>query len=254
MDALIRCRWLLVAIALLTGCGRPLSPEAARLFQDAEKAFAEARSADDYLRAAALHQAILDRGETSGAVLYNQGNALMKAGQRGRAVAAYRQARRYLPGDPNLEANLAFALHGATAARRPLVEHLLFWQDWVSYPAKFTLAALGVAASTGLAMLLLFVQRKALVRLLAASVVVSLLLIFSAGYDWRRFDSVHHGVVVQKQTTVRKGNAESYEPALTAPLDEGVEFELVERRGDWLLVRLSGGQEGWIPDRTTVVY
>ena len=53
---------------------------------------------------------------------------------------------------------------------------------------------------------------------------------------------------------MRKGNAESYEPALTAPLDEGVEFELVERRGDWLLVRLSGGQEGWIPDRTTVVY
>lgn len=253
MDALKYCRWF-VLLALASGCSRPLSPAATRLFQDAEKTFAEARSADDYLRAAAMHQAILDRGEISGAVLYNQGNALMKAGQRGCAVAAYRQARRYLPGDPNLEANLTFALGGATAARRPLIEHLLFWQDWVSYPAKFALAALGVAASIVLATLLLFVRRKWLVRLLTASVLASLLLIFSAGYDWRRFDWQRHGVVVQKQTTVRKGNAESYEPALTAPLDEGVEFEVVERRGDWLLVRLPGGQEGWIPDRTAVVY
>ena len=52
----------------------------------------------------------LDRGQISGAVLYNQGNAFMQAGQRGRAIAAYRQARRYLGPDLFLEANLAYAL------------------------------------------------------------------------------------------------------------------------------------------------
>ena len=57
-----------------------------------------------------MYQAILDRGYVSGVVLYNQGNAFMRAGQRGRAVAAYRQARRYLGPDPFLEANLAYAL------------------------------------------------------------------------------------------------------------------------------------------------
>ena len=33
--------------------------------------------------------------------------------------------------------------------RRPLIEHLLFWQDWISYPAKFQLAACGVAITLG---------------------------------------------------------------------------------------------------------
>ena len=79
-------------------------------------------------------------------------------------------------------------------------------------------------------------------------------MIFSAGYDWYRYEWKIHGVIVEKQTIVRKGNAESYEPALTTPLDEGAEFDLVERRSDWLLIRLAGEQEGWIPDKAAVVY
>jgi len=84
--------------------------------------------------------------------------------------------------------------------------------------------------------------------------VISLVLIFSAAYDWYRYQWNVHGVVVQKQTVLRKGDAESYEPALTAALDEGTEFDLVERRGDWILVRLPGDQEGWLPDKAVTLY
>ena len=38
---------------------------------------------------AAKAQEILDAGVTSGVVLYNQGNAFMRAGQTGRAIACY---------------------------------------------------------------------------------------------------------------------------------------------------------------------
>jgi len=243
-------------LGLVSGCSRLLDAESARLFEEAEKTFAAARSAEDYLRSAAMYQEILDRGQVSGAVLYNQGNAFMQAGQRGRAIAAYRQARRYLGRDPLLEANLAYAL-GSTPAvqRRPLVEHLLFWQDWLSYPDKFSLAAAGVGTTFLLAVAALFVRRRWLARLAILGVAVSLLLVFSAGYDWYRYDSKTRGVIVAKQTVVRKGNAESYEPALTAPVDEGMEFDLIERRGDWLRIRLAGVQEdGWIPDRAAVCY
>ena len=124
--------WLL-CLGLLPGCGQPLDLDSARRFQEAEKVFSQAKSAEDFLKAAAMYQEILDRGQVSGAVLYNQGNAFMQAGQRGRAIAAYRQARRYLGPDPFLEANLAYALGNQPAVRRrPLVEHLLFWQDWLS--------------------------------------------------------------------------------------------------------------------------
>jgi hypothetical protein len=105
-----------------------------------------------------------------------------------------------------------------------------------------------------LAVTMLTVRRPWLARLMFVALVISLLLIFSAAYDWYRYQWKIHGVVVEKQAVVRKGNAESYEPALTAPLDEGAEFDLVERRNEWLLIRLAGQQEGWIPERAAVVY
>ena len=60
-----------------------------------------------------MYQSLLDRGIRSGAILYNQGNAFMKAGHRGQAIAAYLEAKRYLPRNPYLDANLRFAQGGA---------------------------------------------------------------------------------------------------------------------------------------------
>ena len=60
--------------------------------------------------------------------------------------------------------------------------------------------------------------------------------------------------VVENEVVARKGNAQSYEPAFTEPLGEGTEFQVVDRRGDWILIRLAGDQEGWIEDDTALVY
>ena len=164
-------------LVLLSGCSRPLDLDSSRLFQEAEKTFAAAKSPDEFLKAAAMDQEILDRGQISGAVLYNQGNAFMQAAQRGRAIAAYRRARRYLGPDPLLEANLSYALGNQPAVRRrPLVEYLLFWQDWLSYPDKFYLAAGCVGGTFLLAVAVLFVRRRLLARLALLGLALSVLL------------------------------------------------------------------------------
>ncbi len=255
MMTMIRRAQLLFCLLLFSGCGKPLDLNSALVFQEAERTFSQAKSPEDYLKAAAMYQEILDRGYCSGAVLYNQGNAFMRAGQRGRAVAAYRQARRYLGPDPFLEANLAYSVGNQPPQRhRPLIEYLLFWQDWISYPGKFQLAAYGVGITLTLALAALFVRWRLLTRAMFAGLAFSLVLIVSAGYDWYRYEWNVHGVIVQKQTIVRKGNAESYEPALTAALEEGAEFNLIERRGDWILIRLAGDQEGWVNVTAAVLY
>src|SRR3954465_12492039 len=59
--------------------------------------------------AATTYGMLAQSGQTSAALYFNWGNALFKAGQIGRAIAAYRQAEALAPRDPDVRANLQFA-------------------------------------------------------------------------------------------------------------------------------------------------
>jgi hypothetical protein len=244
----------LLLLPLLSGCGRPADSELVQKFQTAQQLFDTAKNPDGYAKAAALDQEIIDRWGPSGAVFFNQGNSWMQAGQRGRAVAAYRQAQCYSPRIPFLDANLATALGDAQAARRPILETILFWQNCLSYAEKIHLTAACAVVLFAIGVAMLFTSSRWLRRMAWAVAVVTLVCVFSAGYDWHRFDATRHGVTIQPQTIARKGNSATYEPAFTKPLAEATEFRLLERRGDWLLVRLPDGNEAWIEDRAAVVY
>lgn len=252
---------LSAGLLFLAGCGSGVNLELSQKFQQAQREFDEASSPEEFLTAAGLYQEILDRGVVSGAVLYNQGNALMQAGHRGRAIAAYRRAKRFRPRDPYLDANLRYALGAAAPAGtsasvtgRPLIEYLFFWQDWLSYPEKFQLTAAAAVATFVIGVVLLFVPRKTLKWLAVCGSAVTLLLVFSAVYDWYRFDHVARGVIVHQEVIARKGYAATSEPAFTEALTEGTEFELLQRRDDWLLIRMAAGQEGWVQEDTAVLY
>lgn len=247
------------AIVLLAGCGDGVDLETARQFQTAEETFRQAQSPDDYLRAAALYQQILDAGTVSGVVLYNQGNAFVRAGEHGRAIACYRQAQRYRPRDPYLAANLSHALAQAgqsTAPRnRPLAEMILFWQDWWGYDEKFHLVTWAAGITLALGILGQLLSRQRLWnRLALAGLVLTGLLAISAGYDWYRFESIQRGVVVADEIVARKGDSDNYDPAFNEPLGEGTEFTVQEERGGWLFVRIAGAGEGWIPQTAAVSY
>jgi tetratricopeptide (TPR) repeat protein len=246
---------LLLGLFALSGCAPGLDPRLAQNFQAAQTAFDRAAKPEEFVKVAAMYQEMIDDGAISGAVFYNQGNAWMRAKQPGRAIAAYRQAQRYRPRDPYLEANLQYALGPSASARRPVIEIVLFWQNWLGYAEKFYAAGGAAVLTFCFATIMLFTSRRQLWRrLVLAGAAVTILLIVSAGYDWYRFDCVVHGVITQSDVVARKGNAESYEPALNEKLSEGTEFRVMERRGDWLLIRLPGGQEGWIDQRAAVTY
>ena len=253
---LARLTALLAAPLLLAaGCAPGVDLQTSRKFQQAQQTFDEASSPEAFLRAAGLCQEILDAGVVSGAVLYNQGNAFMRAGHRGRALAAYRRALRYRPRDEFLQANLRFARgDNPTAGRRAVIEYLFFWQDWLGYREKFILLAAPGGVTFVLGLLVLFRRRRVYFRLALAGVGVTLLAAASAGYDWYRFDCLTHGVVIRKEVIARKGNATTAEPAFTEPLSEGAELRLAQRRGDWLLIRLPGGGQGWVEEAAVVLY
>ncbi len=247
--------FLLAATFSLSGCGRPFDSELVLKFQQAQEQFEDAESQEDYLRVAGQYDEIRRAGVTNGAVLYNQGNAYMRAGQRGRAIACYRIALRYRPLDPDLQENLRFALEPIQQPppKRSVIDYMLFWQGWISYPGKFQLATACAALAFALGVVALFIKRNTLRRTAWGALLFTMIFGLSATYDWYRFDVQQKGVVTGNEVTARRGNAESYEPAFNAALEEGIEFQVLERREKWLRIRVAAGV-GWVKASDVVTF
>jgi tetratricopeptide (TPR) repeat protein len=241
---------VLALLVALSGCARRAPLDAVAAFEQANRTLLEAKSKDDALRAVAGFETALARGGENGAVLHGLGNAWMKAGRKGEAIAAWRRALRYIPRDPYLKANLEQALgHRLADEERPLIRTLLFWQDSISYPEKGRALVAAMAATCALFLLIRLQPRaRGVVRpaaLLFAA--LTLLAALSFAVDVRDVEFTVHGVVTADDTVARKGNAASFEPAFNEPLRAGAEFVLLERRGDWLRARVRDGLEGWLP-------
>lgn len=243
-----------VGLGLLAGCRGAVPADVSTRFYEAQAVFNQACTPEEYLLAAGLYQQILDRGFVSGAVLYNQGNAFLRAGRRGQAIAAYRQAQRYRARDPWLEANLNYARSSELTpeSRRPLADTMLFWQGWLSAGDLLRLAGGFAVAAWALGMIRLVWRRPFLSGLalvcLAASCLVALALAYQ---EWSHEPG---GVVVASEIVVRKGNARGFDSALVAPIREGTEFLLLQRRDGWLRIRLAGEQEGWIEEHDAALF
>jgi hypothetical protein len=54
-------------------------------------------------------------------------------------------------------------------------------------------------------------------------------------------------LVVARDATLRKGNADAYPARLDAKLPRGVEVRKLAERGGWVQVQIAGGAVGWLP-------
>jgi len=223
-----------------------------RTFIQALEAFDHAKSPEEFRRAAEMFESLLQDGFRNGAVYYNLGNAWMKAGEHGRAIAAYRKAQPFRPRDPYLEANLSQALSAAPGrlpeSPRPWWRQIFFWRELLSIPEKFMAAsAVGmVALLFGLAALKWRGAGTPLKRAALAFVFLTFLLGLDAGLTWSEATD-HRRAVVVKETQARKGNSADYQAAFDQPLKDGAEFSILERRGDWIFGHFEGAGDAWVP-------
>jgi tetratricopeptide (TPR) repeat protein len=226
-----------------------------RTFVRALERFDEAKTPADYRESAALLESLLADGFRNGTVYYNLGNAYYRAGEFGRAIAAYRKARPYRPRDPYLEANFRQAL--AVAPGRlaepapPWWSHVLFWSDWMSFPEKVYAAFSGflLAALTACAALLL--RRPRAYGISAGLVILASVVAFDAGLAYADIAGSRHGVVT-RETIARKGIGKDYEPAFDQPLKDGAEFTVITETGDWIFGHFEGIGDGWLHREHTV--
>jgi len=220
-------------------------------FQDAQSTF----DSGEYRQSAALYEKLLNQGIRSGTVYYNLGNAWAKADEPVRAVATYYLAKRYIPGDPHLNANLRTVLtnHGGTLLppESSLVATLFFWQDWMGSNTKMWCSLVLVALTFLGNVLCLFWHFKWLKRCSIGMVVVAGIALASVGYDWYRFEGVER-IIITADALPRKGNSEQYEPAFVSPIPFGTQAVVLDERSDWYSLRFPSGQDGWLPKSQTL--
>ena len=246
-----RTIFFLIAPTLLlpgaTFAAEPGSRE--RTFLRALEVFDAARTPQDYGESAAVLESLLADGFRNGAVYYNLGNAWFRAGEYGRAIAAYRKAKAYRPRDPYLEANLRQALSVAPGRLpeppAPWWTHVLFWSGWLSFPemaygafAAFLLAA--VAASSAV-----LLRRPRVYWFSLALLFVAVVVSIGAGLAYADVTSSRHAVVTA-ETIARKGIGKDYEPAFDQPLKDGAEFTVLSENGDWVFGHFEGIGDGWL--------
>jgi tetratricopeptide (TPR) repeat protein len=238
-----------VLVARQVGAEAPEPGErsSAELWIESNRAYEEGR----YPVAAAGYQELVDRGLDGGWVLYNLGNARLRNGELGRAVAAYRAASARLPRNGDVEANLAFARQSARDAIAPpapsvALRTLFFWHFGLSRAELVDLLLICNVLFWTLLSVRLFLRRSEVLQwALTAILVVTVAL--GASVALRGLAPARIAVVAASEVDAHSGTGE--DTVVRFQLHAGSELRWVEEREGWIRIELPDGQQGWIERR-----
>jgi len=133
------------------------------------------------------------------------------------------------------------------------------WPPWLHRPTLYELNCISVLAYSLACLLGSFAFARSSQNWTWAAF-ASLLIAAIAGvgvwHEWRRaeIDRDTPLVIIAENTPLYRGNAFSYphHPAL-ATLYTGMEVRQIHRRGQWLNVRLTTGEVGWLPRSSVLI-
>jgi hypothetical protein len=212
---------------------------------EARTHFAEA--ADSCLE---LHR----RGVRNPALYRNLGNAAVLADRWPEAIWAYHIGLKLDPNDGELRSHLAFVrgktLYPASGKGQPEPDN---WPPTLYRPTTLELAAIAgvfyvLAWTLGACAYLRRTPRLYVATTLAIVVAVFACIAFWRAVEQAEVDRRTPLVIVAENTPLYRGNGASYPPHPEAPiLPRGMEVRQQHRRGNWLQVRLSSGEIGWLP-------
>ena len=227
--------------------------------QGVESARTDPAAAQKYFAQAANgFDKVVKSGVTNGKLLYNLGNAQVQAKQIGSGIGSYLQAQRIMPGDSQLQSNLAHARSLVKdrfdSGGGILMEDVSDWWHLISFNSRLTLAGMFWIAAWSIAAFLLHQPTAArhetarvLVRRTAWGLAIcGVILGATVVSDITAAQLWPQGVTTSDGVMVRKGNGDGFDPQFAEPLSQGVEFRVLQRRPGWLLIRLGDGKSGWI--------
>jgi hypothetical protein len=223
--------------------------DASHIFLKANQAYKDG----EFNKAAALYEQLLKLGISNGSMFYNLGNACLKTGSIGKALANYRKAELFMPRDEDLLANIQYAQQQTTdkiEGREPYagLKNFCFWYGKLSVRELAIVFLVFNVLLWGTAILRLFYHGDYLGIVLYVLLFLTVLMGISAATKMYTFYSMHSGVVIAKEITVRSGS--SANDTALFQLHEGTEFEWLEKNDGWVKIKLRDGKKGWVQKET----
>ena len=200
-----------------------------------------------YAQSAQAYESLIQKGVRNGYLYYNLANTYIRMGKTGPAVINYIHARKWIPRDENLEANLKFAIQQTWDKIEPpppgTLSTLFFWSnDFNLSELIYLTMGLNFVFWISLSLWLYFPSLK-FVR--NAFLCFLLLSFFSIGVKLKSESDFKLAVVLAERVEIKSGRAED---AVTLfQLHEGALVTVTDKYEKWLEVRLNDEQKGWVP-------
>lgn len=234
----------LLPLLILTLCLSLQSLEASTHWESAESNFQQAQQNNDaqvYAQSALEFEAAAKANQRPTSAWYNAGNAWFQAGELGRSIAAYRQAKALAPWDSNIQQNL-------TAARTLVANDVTLQQNkWEELPLVTLKTSTLLLALVCVGLLLAFYRFRTR-RLLKPTITCAVLLLISLGATTvKSLQQQPAGVISSNQVIGKKGPSYAYANAFDTTLKDGLEFTLLESRENWHRIQLQDKRQCWIP-------
>jgi hypothetical protein len=215
--------------------------EAEGLYEQAMSAPAGSDTATALFAESALKfQAVAEAGERPGIAWYNAGNAWFQTGALGRSIAAYREAQVFRPFDALISENLS-------AARQLTLTNVPRSSGGLQLPTMWFKAWLVVISLIFWGVLLLWLRYRKRSLFIATCLLGLCGLAAAIFLIWQQSGAVEAGVVIADEVIARKGPGYAYVEAFDQALQDGLEFQLLESRGEWSFIEITDGRQCWIP-------
>ncbi|MCC6372575.1 MAG: tetratricopeptide repeat protein [Bacteroidia bacterium] len=219
------------------------------LIGKAEKAY----DSKKYKEAIDSYEQLLKEGYKSYQLYYNLGNACYRNNDVGKAIYYYELARKIEPNDEDISINLAKA-NARTIDK--IESHENFFISAVKTNvlssfstttwAWFTIFSLGLAA----VLFFIFINSynitfKRISFIASMVLMITFFVTYFLGYSAMKAKYENKfAIILSKDVKIMN------EPTLSGSskfnLHEGTKIRVVESNGDWLLIKLDNGNEGWL--------
>lgn len=214
---------------------------------------------EEYQQAISIYEQILSSGEESTKLYFNLGNAYYKTGNINQAILNYERAKLLAPHDEDIDFNLQIANQFVVTSLEALPKpFFLRWRTSVinRYPAD-TWSFISISSFLVFLILLgLFVFSK-IVVVRRISFWAGVLVVIFSGFTYSF-------AAKQKKKIVERNSAIVFCPRVTvksSPTEtgtdlfliyEGLKIEITDSLNTWKEIKLSDGNEGWLPDSCIV--